>query len=117
MGIERIADAVFNKPIEADLSAKASLKTVREAAEAEDKSRKPGDGPGEIEAIASEVRIYLKRLNTELRFEVDSESKEVIVKIVDPENDEVIRQIPSEELLAIRERMEDLVGVLFKTST
>ena len=51
MGIERIADAVFNKPIEADLSAKASLKTVREAAEAEDKSRKPGDGPGEIELV------------------------------------------------------------------
>src|SRR3990170_6273058 len=117
MGIERIAEAVFNKPIEADLSAKASLKTVREAAAAEDKSRKPGAGPGEIEAIASEVQIYLKRLNTELRFEVDSESKEVIVKIVDPENDEVIRQIPSEEILAIRERMEDLVGVLFKTST
>lgn len=117
MGIERIADAVFTKPIEADLSAKTSLKTVREAAEPEDKSRKPGDGPGEIEAIASEVQIYLKRLNTELRFEVDSESKEVIVKIVDPENDEVIRQIPSEELLAIRARMEDLVGVLCKTST
>lgn len=115
MGIERIMDGAL-KPYEADLASKASLKTSREAPAAEEKAKKQA-GPEEVEAIASEVQIYLKRLNTELRFEVDSDSKEVIVKIVDPSNDEVIRQIPSEELLAIRERMEDLVGVLYKSST
>lgn len=117
MGIERIMDGAFKKPFETDLTAKAALRASSEAAAAEDKSRAPKAGPDEVEAIASEVQIYLKRLNTELRFEVDKDSKEVIVKIVDPENDEVIRQIPSEELLAIRERMEDLVGVLYKSST
>ncbi len=109
-------EAGFKKPFETELTSKASLKTSREAPAAEEKA-KPASGPGEVEAMASEVQIYLKRLNTELRFEVDSDSKEVIVKIVDPANDEVIRQIPSEELLAIRERMQDLVGVLYKSST
>lgn len=116
MGIQKIFDGAF-KPFEAEPPAKASLKVVRGAEAAEEKSRKTEAKPAEVEAIASEVQIYLKRLNTELRFEVDSESKEVIVKIVDPENDEVIRQIPSEELLAIRNRMEDLVGVLYNAST
>ncbi|MBI2399730.1 MAG: flagellar protein FlaG [Deltaproteobacteria bacterium] len=116
MAIERILDGAF-KPFEAELPAKASLKVARGAEEAEDKCRKTDAKPTEVEAIASEVQIYLKRLNTELRFEVDSDSKEVIVKIVDPENDEVIRQIPSEELLAIRKRMKDLVGVLYDAST
>lgn len=117
MGIERILDGAFKKPFEADIAAKTSIRVPRDAAPAEDKKQKQGAGSQEVEAIASEVQIYLKRLNTELRFEVDSESKEVIVKIVDPESKEIIRQIPSEELLAIRERMQDLVGVLYKAST
>jgi flagellar protein FlaG len=116
MSIERIFDGAFRKPVEADLPAR-SLKGAREVAAADDKGQKSAAGPGEVEAIASEVQIYLKRLNTELRFEVDSHSKEVIVKIVDPETNEVLRQIPTEELLAIRKRMEDLVGVLYKSST
>lgn len=116
MGIQRIFDGAF-KPFEADLPAKTPLKVSKETVAAEEKNGKTGAGPGEVEAIASEVQIYLKRLNTELRFEVDSASKEVVVKIVDPENEEVIRQIPSEELLAIRKRMQDLVGVLYNAST
>lgn len=115
MGIDRIGGAL--QPFDRDMASKAPAKASREAAPAEEKAAKSEAGPQEVEAIASEVQIYLKRLNTELRFEVDSDSSEVIVKIVDPENDEVIRQIPSEELLAIRERMEDLVGVLYKSST
>jgi len=118
MGIERIAEAGLRKPFEADLTAKAALKGSREAAAAVEKEEpKTGAPSGDVEAIASEVQIFLKRLNTELRFEVDSKSKEVIVKIVDPASDEIIRQIPSEELVAIRARMQDLAGVLYKSST
>ncbi|MBI5454414.1 MAG: flagellar protein FlaG [Deltaproteobacteria bacterium] len=69
--------------------------------------------PQEVEAIASDVQIQLKRLNTELRFEIDKNSEEMVIKIIDPETRQVIRQIPSEELLAIRERMEELIGVLY----
>lgn len=67
--------------------------------------------------MASEVQIYLKRLNTELRFEVDSGTKDVIIKIIDPETEEVIRQMPSEELIAIRKRMKEIIGVLYDSRT
>ncbi len=73
--------------------------------------------PKKIEEIASEVQIQLKRLNTELRFEVDNESKETIVRIIDNETGELIRQIPSEEMLAIRARMEELIGVLYNSES
>ncbi|HBG46167.1 MAG TPA: hypothetical protein DDW94_04165 [Deltaproteobacteria bacterium] len=78
----------------------------------------PKDGPaGELEAAAADVQIFLKRLNAELRFEVDGELNEVLVKIVDPETNEVIRQIPAEELITIRKRMKELVGVLYRNNT
>lgn len=113
MSIERIADGLLKRPIELEHTEKAHK--ARET-EPQDKSENKAR-PGEVEAIATEVQIYLKRLNTELRFEVDNESRQVKVKIVDPDTGEVIRQIPSEEILAIRKRMEDLVGVLYNVST
>lgn len=73
--------------------------------------------PKELEKVASEIQIHLKRLNTELRLEVDSRSKKVVVKIIDPDNGQVIRQVPSEEMLEISKRMDEIIGVLFKTET
>ncbi len=70
-----------------------------------------------LEPAASDESIYLKRLNTELRFEADSQLKEVLVKIVDPETNEVIRQIPSEEMISIRKRMEELMRILGKNGS
>ncbi|MBI5587673.1 MAG: flagellar protein FlaG [Deltaproteobacteria bacterium] len=73
--------------------------------------------PKKVDRAATEVQILLKRLNTELRLEVKKDSRDVVVKIVDPDTQTVIRQIPSEEILSIRERMTELIGVLFKTET
>ena len=48
-----------------------------------------------------------------IRFNVNSESGRVIVKVVDPSTDEVIREIPSEDLQRIQARMRQTIGVLF----
>ena len=47
-----------------------------------------------------------------MRFEKDSDAGEMVVKIVDNESEEVIRQIPPEELLKLTQRLEDLRGNL-----
>ncbi len=47
-----------------------------------------------------------------VRFENDERTSGLIVKIVNRENDEVIRQVPSEELLEISAALEDLRGNL-----
>ena len=43
-----------------------------------------------------------------LRFEMDEGSGTVIVKVVDSLSDEVVRQVPSEELLAVVESIKEL---------
>ena len=47
-----------------------------------------------------------------VRFENDNEAGEFVVKVVDRETDEVIRQIPPEELLSLTKRLNDLRGNL-----
>jgi len=49
-----------------------------------------------------------------VRFEND-ERAGLVVKIVDRENDEVIRQVPAEEVLKLKATLEDLRGNLVDT--
>ena len=50
-----------------------------------------------------------------VRFENDERSDGLIVKIVNRENGDVIRQVPSEELLDLTDALEDLRGNLVNT--
>ena len=67
----------------------------------------------EVAEVVTEVNDFLKNMNRNLSFSVDKDSGDSIITIRDSESDEVIRQIPSEELLVIRKKMDYLVGVLF----
>ncbi len=65
-----------------------------------------------LEKALGNVSAQVQMLQRSLHFSVDKESGEPIVRIVDSETKELIRQIPSEELLAIGERLRSTVGLL-----
>ncbi len=48
-----------------------------------------------------------------LEFSVNTELDKVIVKVIDPETNKVIRQIPSEDLQKIQIQMKHAIGLLF----
>jgi len=50
-----------------------------------------------------------------VRFENDERSHGTVVKIVNRENNEVIRQVPAEELLQLKSALEDLRGNIIDT--
>jgi flagellar protein FlaG len=47
-----------------------------------------------------------------LVFEVNRESRELVIKIVDRETRQVIRQIPAEEVRQLRATMQEILGLL-----
>ncbi|MDR2741810.1 MAG: flagellar protein FlaG [Treponema sp.] len=51
--------------------------------------------------------------NRKLRFHVDQESHEVIVKVIDSETDKVIKVLPPEELQRLHSRVKEAIGFLF----
>ncbi len=71
----------------------------------------------DVKGVVSSTNDLLKRLNTELKLEVDAESNRIIVKVIDAESKEVVRQIPAEEFIELSKRMEDAVGMLFDKKT
>jgi len=50
-----------------------------------------------------------------VRFENDERADGLVVKIVDRQNDEVIRQVPAEEILDLKEALESLRGNIIST--
>jgi len=49
-----------------------------------------------------------------LKIEIDKDLHQPIVKIIDQKTNEVIKQIPPEEILKIMKKIEEMIGVLFK---
>ncbi|MBE0403394.1 flagellar protein FlaG [Halomonas citrativorans] len=47
-----------------------------------------------------------------IEFDVSDESSRIVTRVIDRESGDVIRQIPSEEVLAIAERLEEMQGRL-----
>jgi flagellar protein FlaG len=50
-----------------------------------------------------------------VRFENDERSGSLVVQVVDRQNDKVIRQVPTEELLDLQEALENLRGNIVDT--
>ena len=75
----------------------------------------------ELEAAVSQVADYVQNVQRNLSFSVDQDSGHTVVKVIDSDSEEVIRQIPSEELLALARRLRDMdskdvKGVLVQSS-
>jgi flagellar protein FlaG len=67
--------------------------------------------------IMADLERVSLALNRRLKFEVDHESHEVTVKVIDGETDKVIRELPPEELRRmhtnIKKTLEETIGFLF----
>lgn len=75
------------------------------------------DGQSRIDAakqIASQINDYLESASSSLQFMVDKESNRVVIKVVDTQTQEVIRQMPTEEMLAISKSLDRLSGLLIQ---
>lgn len=64
--------------------------------------------------VARQINDFLNASSSNLQFLVDAESSKVLVRIVDVETNEVIRQIPSEEMLVLSRAMDQMPGLLIQ---
>jgi len=60
------------------------------------------------------VNDMVKTMGRELEFSVDEETHLRLVKVVDTQTHEVIRQFPSEEVVQIAKALDRLQGLLIK---
>lgn len=66
-----------------------------------------------MEAV-HKMRDYMQVIDRDLHFSVDEQSGVTVIKVVDPATDEVVRQIPSEEVMRVVRSLENGGGLLTK---
>ncbi|GHV77394.1 hypothetical protein AGMMS49942_22150 [Spirochaetia bacterium] len=72
----------------------------------------PGNRKPIRSMIADLERVSLA-MNRRLKFEVDHESHDVTVKVIDGETDKVIKVLPPEELQRLHDNIRETIGFLF----
>ncbi len=63
-----------------------------------------------LDALKKDIEMIR---NLGVRFSVDEDTGETVIKIVDKETDDIIREIPPEQVLKLREKLDEMVGMLF----
>lgn len=77
-----------------------------------EKQRKPLSSE-DLAAIVKDLQERLDAMGTRLNFSVDEKTESIVIQIKHKKTGELLRQIPSEEMLEIKAKLEDLLGVLF----
>ncbi|MFQ1953257.1 flagellar protein FlaG [Aeromonas caviae] len=75
---------------------------------AKEKVRKSDVSDKDIEKEVQNLQEFSKLQGWTVNFSVEKELEQVVIKVMDANTKSMIRQIPSEELLAISKRLKDL---------
>lgn len=67
-----------------------------------------------LQETVTRINDHVQNLHRDLHFSIDEESGRTVIKVIDSETDELIRQIPSEKLLAISRAFEEFSGLLLE---
>lgn len=68
----------------------------------------------QIKKALEEVSRMVQSLGGSLEFSIDQQTGKTLVRIIDTSTNELIRQIPSEEMLTIARSLDKLQGLLLK---
>jgi flagellar protein FlaG len=98
-------------------SADGRLRTEQDKRASERPQEEPtrtAEAAADLNEVVESLNGNLEVLRRDLRFSVDDDSGETVVKVLDAETEEVIRQIPAEEVLELQKRLEEAAGVIFR---
>lgn len=98
----------------AEVTAKKDVKQTEKGGSAQESGDAREVSREEIEQTVNEIGDFVQNIQRNLQFTVDDNSGETIIKVTDMETDDVIRQIPSEEVLQLQQYIKDASGILFK---
>ncbi|KDP86744.1 MULTISPECIES: flagellar protein FlaG [Cupriavidus] len=70
--------------------------------------------PANLDAAMQRLTKALRSASVSVEFEIDSITHRVVTKVIDKNSGEVIRQIPTEEVVRIADAMSQLQGLFVR---
>lgn len=95
-------------------SAPGAATATREVAPSEAEAGSAPASAKDLREAIDKIEKVVKPVAQDLKFSIDDETGKTVVKVIDTDTKEVIRQIPSEELMQIARALDKLQGLLVK---
>lgn len=82
------------------------------------KENKPDASKESIEDAVKQINEYVQTIQSELQFSIDDSSGKTVIRVIDSETKELIRQIPGEEALNVAQKLREGANLeIFKSYT
>ncbi|WP_313105646.1 flagellar protein FlaG [Stutzerimonas nitrititolerans] len=70
----------------------------------------------DVGEVVERIRTQMQTLQRDLNFSVDDSTGQVVVQVLDGDSGKVVRQIPSEDILRLAERLDEMRSLLFEAT-
>jgi flagellar protein FlaG len=101
----RVRDIAASSPI-------AQTQEIRSALN-DDPSARSGSVE-ELQTAVEKIQEFIHKAASDIEFSIDEDSGRTVVKVIDRETEEIIRQIPSQEMLDLAQALDKLQGLLIR---
>ncbi len=115
--MSRIDASIASQIGESTRPRQAAIDTRLQVDEAQRAASAPGSpksvSADELRAVAAQMKQVVEIASgRKLSFRVDDHTGSMVVEVTDSMTNEVIKQIPGEAVLAMRERLDEMVGLM-----
>lgn len=111
--IDPLAKSVEGRQVDAKLEPEALKTNHSESKDANSSVAESEKNSVNVEQVIKDMKDYVQNVKRDLEFSVDDESGRTIITVKDPETDEIIRQIPPEDLLYVVKALQENRAHLF----
>ena len=97
-------------PVDLPQAASQAASVQAQAASAQ----KPAPSAAQVQSAVDNINRAMRQSNANVEFSIDQDTNQMIIRVVESGTGQVIRQFPSEEILAIAKSLDTLQGLLVK---
>lgn len=123
-GVGNVIDFQRSEPLGSRSGTSTSSHGAQEVSEtktelAHDAVVRPVDKPAEVdqerlEQAVERANVLISNSQRGLKFSVDDETDVAVVSVIDKDTDTLVRQMPSDVVLNLIERLDEVSGLLFQ---
>lgn len=99
--------------IRQDAAANAAANAGKQAPPSSGDAKKTVASDAQVMHAVQEMKDFAQSIDRDLKFNVDNDSGRLVITVIDPETDTIVRQIPPEDTLYILRNMQRGGGALF----
>lgn len=81
---------------------------------AQSRAHPPAESAESAREVVAAINRAAKSLNNSVELSLDTQSGRPIVRVVDTETGQLVRQIPTEEVLELRRVLDQIAGMLIR---